>query len=158
MSGHDDIHFPKGAGWGAAALIGFILLATASVRLGWLPQVADPAVARAEADARPIAARDLHFRDRADGAVVVTDLAGAVVAVIDPISEQGFVRGLMRGLARERRLHEAPTTTPFRLQSWSNNSLTLTDLATGREIELGSFGPTNRAAFAVMLPPQATQA
>jgi putative photosynthetic complex assembly protein len=79
-------------------------------------------------------------------------MAGATVAVIRPDSEQGFVRGVMRGLARERRLKEASVETPFRLQLWSDNGLTLTDLATGRQIELGGFGGTNRAAFAVMLP------
>jgi putative photosynthetic complex assembly protein len=99
-----------------------------------------------------LAARDLRFLDRGDGAVVVTDLDGAEVATILPASEQGFVRGVLRGLARERRLKDVGPDAPFRLEQWSDNGLTLTDLGTGRQIELGAFGSTNRAAFAVMLP------
>jgi putative photosynthetic complex assembly protein len=133
-------------------LVVLAVAGTLAVRTGYLPEVANPQAMRSEAHVARLVQRDLIFSDRADGAVVVTDLSGATVGVIMPNSEQGFVRGLMRGLARERRLREAPKSAPFRLELWSDNGLTLTDLATGRQIELGSFGPTNRAAFAVMLP------
>jgi putative photosynthetic complex assembly protein len=156
MSGHHEMNFPKPALWGASGLVLLALLGTAAVRMGALPEVANPQAMRAEAQVAPIAQRDLRFADRKDGAVVVSDLAGATVATIYPDSEQGFVRGVMRGLARERRLKDASMQAPFRLQLWADNGLTLTDLATGRQIELGSFGPTNRAAFAVMLPPVGT--
>ncbi len=152
MSGHHhDMAFPKEAVWGAAGLVLIALLGTVAVRAGILPEVANPQAMRAEAHATVLKSRDLRFLD-VDGNVVVQDLSGATVAVIRPESEQGFVRGVMRGLARERRLKEAPVETPFRLQLWSDNGLTLTDLATGRQIELGGFGETNRQAFAVMLP------
>ncbi len=153
MSGHGEMQFPKGALWGAAAVIGFAFLATLAVRGGILPQVADPQAMRAEASIAPVAQRDLRFLDRADGAVVVETLEGVTVATVMPASEQGFVRGVMRGLARERRLKNVGMEAPFRLALWEDNGLTLTDLATGRQIELGAFGATNRAAFAVMLPP-----
>jgi len=151
MSGHHDMTFPRQALWGAAALVLLALAGSVAVRAGLLPEVANPQALRTQAQATVLQSRDLHFLD-VDGNVVVKDLSGATVAVIRPESEQGFVRGVMRGLARERRLRDAPTTTPFRLQLWSDNGLTLTDLATGRQIELGGFGDTNRAAFAVMLP------
>lgn len=152
MSGHHhDMAFPKEALWGAAGLVMLALAGTLAVRLGALPEVANPQTMRAEAHASVTRSRDLIFLD-VEGDVVVRDVGGATVAVIRPDSEQGFVRGVMRGLARERRLREAPMDTPFRLQLWSDNGLTLTDLATGRQIELGGFGPTNRQAFAVMLP------
>lgn len=154
MSGHGTVAFPRGALWGAAALIGFTLTVTVAVRAGILPQVANPPAMRAEASVTKLASRDLRFLDRADGAVVVTDLAGGSVATIMPASEQGFVRGVLRGLARERRLREVGPDAPFRLELWSDNGLTLTDLGTGRQIELGAFGPTNRAAFAAMLSPE----
>jgi putative photosynthetic complex assembly protein len=154
MSGHGEVAFPKGALWGAAALIGFTLSLAVAVRAGALPQVANPAALRAEASVTRVATRDLHFLDRADGAVVVTDLVGATVATIEPMAEQGFVRGVLRGLARERRLQQVGPGAPFRLEAWSDHGLTLTDLGTGRQIELGAFGPTNRAAFAMLLPPK----
>jgi putative photosynthetic complex assembly protein len=151
MSGHHEMAFPKEALWGAAGIVVLAFAGAVAVRTGALPEVANPQAMRAEIHATAVQSRDLMFAD-VDGNVVVTDLSGATVAVIRPDSEQGFVRGVMRGLARERRLKDAPVTTPFRLQLWSDNGLTLTDLATGRQIELGGFGPTNRQAFAVMLP------
>jgi putative photosynthetic complex assembly protein len=158
MSGHHEMSFPKEALWGASALVFIALAGTVAVRAGYLPEIANPQAMRAEANVTRLAQRDLMFADRGDGAVVVTEVSGAPVATIMPNSEQGFVRGLMRGLARERRLKEAPREAPFRLELWSDNGLTLTDLATGRQIELGSFGPTNRAAFAVMLPGKSSAA
>lgn len=152
MSGHAEMTMPKQALWAAAALVLFALGGAAAVQSGLLPRIANPETMRSDTKVTLLEQRDLIFLDRNDGAVEVQDLTGAVVAVVEPSSEQGFVRGVMRGLARERRLHEAPVTTPFRLEHWSDNGLTLTDLATGRQIELGSFGPTNRAAFATMLP------
>lgn len=152
MSGQMARPFPREALWAAAALVALAIGGAAAVRLGLLPQVADPEAMRAAAGVEPIVTRDLHFRDRADGAVVVVDTDGRTVAVVEPMSEQGFVRGVMRGLARERRLKGVTADRPFRLQLWADNGLTLTDLATGRQIELGSFGAANRAAFAVMLP------
>ena len=41
---------------------------------------------------------------------------------------------------------------PFTLTLWKNRTLSLEDKSTGRSIELGSFGPDNRAAFAALLP------
>jgi len=152
MSGHGEMPFPRAALWGAAGVIGFALIATVGVRIGVLPQVANPQAMRAEASIQPVSQLDLRFLDRADGAVVVQTLDGVTVATVLPASEQGFVRGVMRGLARERRLENVGVEAPFRLALWEDNGLTLTDLATGRQIELGAFGTTNRAAFAAMLP------
>jgi putative photosynthetic complex assembly protein len=152
MSGHADIAFPREALLGAGLVIAVSLAAAIGVRSGLVPPSANPAALRAEARVEPVLVRELRFDDRADGAVVVTDLAGAAVAVIPARSEQGFVRGVLRGLARERRMAGIGSDSPFRLTLWSDRGLTLTDLATGRAIELNAFGPTNRAAFAAMLP------
>ena len=151
MSGHHEMAFPRQVLWGAAGIVLLAFSGAVAVRLGVIPEVANPQAMRTQAQVTAVQSRDLMFTD-VDGNVVVTDLGGATVAVIRPESEQGFVRGVLCGLARERRLKDAPVTTPFRLQLWSDNGLTLTDLATGRQIELGGFGPTNRQAFAVMLP------
>ena len=98
--------------------------------------------------------RQLTFSDRADGAVVVRDVAtGETVRVlVDGVPGNGFVRGVMRGMARDRHIHGIGMAPPFTLTLWKNQSLSLEDKATGRSIELGSFGPDNRAAFAAMLP------
>jgi putative photosynthetic complex assembly protein len=101
---------------------------------------------------QPAVERQLRFADSADGHVLVTDaVSGRQIASIGR-EGSGFIRGVMRGLARERRQHKHGEAAPFRLSSWPDGALTLTDDTTGRVIELGSFGPTNRAAFAQFLP------
>lgn len=52
---------------------------------------------------------------------------------------------------RERTLKDAGRDSPVRITEWADGALTLTDLGTGRIIELGSFGPDNRRAFAAIL-------
>jgi hypothetical protein len=39
------------------------------------------------------------------------------------------------------------------ITQWADGALTLKDASTGRIVELGSFGHTNRAAFAQLLAP-----
>ena len=98
-----------------------------------------------------LASRDLLFADRADGGVTVTDARdGALVGILAP-GEDGFVRGAMRGLVRERRIGGLGAETPFRVTGWSDGRLTLEDLATGKRIELGAFGAENRVAFSQLL-------
>lgn len=96
-----------------------------------------------------IATRDLRFEDRPDGAVAIVDARnGAVVALLPP-GEGGFVRGALRGLARERRMHEAGgADVPFRVSVWEDGRLTLEDTATGRLVDLGAFGQTQVQTFA----------
>ena len=77
------------------------------------------------------------------------------VAVIAAGQKTGFVRGVMRGLARDRRARGIDNRPPFTLTLWRDGELSLTDTATGRTIELSAFGPTNRATFAALLPAQA---
>jgi putative photosynthetic complex assembly protein len=75
---------------------------------------------------------------------------GRVVDVLPP-GTNGFVRGVLRGLARERRRQEIGQQPPFRLTLWDDGRLSLEDETTGRRIELEAFGPTNLAAFARLL-------
>lgn len=141
---------PRGALWLVGGLVGFTLIAATAVRLGFAPVAASPSVERAAL--KPTASRDLSFVDRADGGLVITDLGtGRAVQTFQPGEPSGFIRGMMRGLARERRMNNVGPSAPFRLESWPNGQLSLTDRGTGRSIELSAFGGTNRAAFAVLL-------
>jgi putative photosynthetic complex assembly protein len=98
--------------------------------------------------------RDVRFIDRADGAVSVLDASNdAIILIIEP-GEGGFIRGVMRGRARERRLGEFGAEPPFRLAQHSDGRLTLEDTATKIKIVLNSFGPSNVEAFARLLPPK----
>lgn len=150
----DRAPFPRPLLWGAAGLVLFSLVLVGSVRLGLIVPVRASAEQYREARGiAPLHAIDLVFEDAGDGAVVVRAAAtGAMVHRIAPGAENGFVRGVMRGLARERRQKAVGAEVPFRVTLWDDNELTLTDLATGREIDLNAFGRSNREAFLVMLP------
>jgi putative photosynthetic complex assembly protein len=146
--------FPKSALYAAGALIAMSIVTVGSIRAGLLPQ---PETAPESRQRRQVAAavtRDFRFEDRADGALLVTDMAvDRLVFVFPPGSNTGFIRGVMRGLMRERRLHEVARSGPVTVTQWADGALTLEDQTTGRIIELGSFGQTNRAAFAQLLVP-----
>jgi putative photosynthetic complex assembly protein len=128
---------------GAVAVIGGTLLLAS---LGHEAPV-DPG----QEGSRPVAMRELHFADRVDGAVVVRDArSGAEVLVVQP-GQEGFVRGAMRGLARERKREAIGAAAPFRLSAWPNGRVTLEDTATGHIIELQAFGRTNAESFVRLL-------
>ncbi|WP_421854990.1 photosynthetic complex assembly protein PuhC [Novosphingobium sp.] len=145
---------PKGALTAALMLVVTALALTALVKVGVLSREAVPAIARSEAHVAPALVRQLSFTDRGDGAVVVRDVnTGETVRIlVDGVPGNGFVRGVMRGMARERHIRGVGMAPPFTLTLWKNGTLSLEDKATGRNIELGSFGPDNRAAFAALLP------
>ncbi|MEQ7874391.1 photosynthetic complex assembly protein PuhC [Sphingomonas sp. ASV193] len=138
----------------AFALVLTSLAIAATTSFGLAPHEAVPSVERARADVAPAEVRQLRFEDRADGAVVVSDAAlGAPIATLVGEGDGGgFVRGVLRGLARDRHMRGIGAAPPFALTRWSDGELTLRDTATGRTIELGSFGADNRAAFARFLP------
>ena len=92
----------------------------------------------------------LHFADRSDGAVTIHTARDEQLVMVLPPGTNGFVRGVMRGLARDRRMRGIDAAPPFMLTRWSDGRLTLRDSATGRQIDLGAFGSTNTAAFAAI--------
>lgn len=90
--------------------------------------------------------RSLRFEDRPDGGIAVLD-AVSQQEVARFQGEQGFLRGSLRALARERKLSGLGPEAPFRLLGHVDGRLTLLDAATGHRISLESFGPTNSAVF-----------
>ena len=98
-----------------------------------------------------VAARDLRFEDRADGAVLIYDAAATTPFEVVQ-GEAGFLRGTLRGLARTRHSEGLNDATPFHLAAWPAGRLTLEDPATGRRLDLEAFGATNEAVFARLLP------
>jgi len=138
-----DTTLPRGALLGAAALIGLSLIGATISRLYGVSATPAPPAAVVEM-------RELRFDDRADGAVVVTDARSGAVQIVAP-GTNGFLRGVVRGLAQERKRQNEGGETPFRLTRWSDGRLSLTDPLTHRNVYLEAFGPTNAAAFAVLL-------
>jgi putative photosynthetic complex assembly protein len=128
---------------GAALLIAFTLIMAAVGRLTgpWQPPASEP-----------VATRQLAFIDRPDGSVLVQDVAaGTPVEVFAP-GTNNFARGILRALARQRQLRGLGPEQPFVLSRLADGRVTLADPATGESIDLGSFGPTNAADFARLLP------
>jgi putative photosynthetic complex assembly protein len=106
-----------------------------------------------EADAQAVITKQLRFEDRSDGSIAVISASdGQVVKVIE--GEAGFVRGILRAMARERRIKEVNQAIPFDLIARADGRLTLLDPATGNRIDLESFGKDNVIEFAVLLKPQ----
>ena len=137
--------FPRWVLLCAGGILAFSLIAVGLVRItGNGPDQLAAAV---------VTERFLRFDDAADGAVVVTDGGtGQTVAVLR--GEQGFLRGALRALTRERHSRGIGAQPPFQLIARTDNRLTLFDPATGQRIDLESFGPTNAGAFARLLDPQ----
>jgi putative photosynthetic complex assembly protein len=148
MSALDHEPFPRGALIAAFALVGFSLAATAAVRLVRISAPPAPIVASLPA---PALTADLRFSDEADGSIRVQNArTDQIVATIQP-GVGGFVRGVMRGLARDRISRHIGEAPPFRLSQARDGRMTLEDTATGRLIDLESFGAGNRDSFVQLL-------
>ncbi len=159
MSDFTTERFPKSALYAAGALISVSILTVGSIRVGILPSNETAPQSRERRQVAVVTARAFRFEDRPDGALHAFDAkTNRLAFIFAPGSNTGFIRGVMRGLMRERRLHEVARTGPVMVTQWADGALTLEDKSTGRILELGSFGSTNRAAFAQLLVPQPADA
>jgi putative photosynthetic complex assembly protein len=140
----DNKPFPRAPLIGAACLLGGILIATFLVTLTGIGRSHRP-------DAPIVAQIALQFTDQSDGSIRVVDANDH--QLIDTVAPgtNGFLRGTLRGLARERKRESAGAIEPFILASHSDGRLTLYDPATQRRVDLESFGPTNEEVFAHLL-------
>lgn len=141
---HHRHEVPKVPLYAAGALILMTLLLVAFVRLTGIGELRTP-------KAPVLIERLLTFADQTDGGIAVFDAVGGhSVARIEP-GHEGFLRGSLRGLARERKRERIGPEVPFRLSSRADGRLLLEDPATGRVVDLGAFGAQNVAVFARML-------
>lgn len=98
-----------------------------------------------------VLSRDLRFLDGPNGGIVVKDAATEQTVTVLPSGTNGFVRVVMRGLARHRKVEGLGPNHPFRLTQWSSGHLSIEDRQTGHSVQLGAFGRPNRDAFARLL-------
>lgn len=127
---------------GIGGLLVAAILGVAGVRLSGM-SIHEP-------DAPVLMERSLLFADRPDGGIDVVD-ARSHQRIETVVGEAGFVRGTLRGLARERRRAGIGSTVPFELVAHTDGRLTLVDPATLRHVDLESFGPTNMGDFLRLL-------
>jgi len=98
----------------------------------------------------PSVVKVLKFEDLQDGGVAVIDTSlNQVIHVVT--GEAGFVRGILRTIARERRIRGIGKDEPVRLMSFKDGRLVLHDPLTNTQIELESFGSMNVESFRVFL-------
>lgn len=153
MSSHVDPRIPKPVMWAIGAVVGVTFLLTGSVAVGLMDRPKPASAVRAEQGVARVAERTLVFADREDGALVIAEPGRTdAVEVLEPGSNEGFIRGVMRSMSRERRMRGVGPEEPYRLILWADGRLSLLDEATGRTVELDSFGADNRAAFRALLP------
>jgi putative photosynthetic complex assembly protein len=132
---------------GKGPLLAGALLIAGTLALTTMPPIGGGVQYQGQVSAQ----RDLRFADRTDGGVTVTDArTGQAIGELAP-GEDGFIRGALRGLVRERRIGGLGPDTPFRLTGWSDGRVTLEDPATGTRLDLAAYGTTNAEAFARFL-------
>ena len=136
--------FPRKVLIAAATLIVLTITLAASARWsGW--------GSSREPEAAANQSRELRFEDLADGSIAVYQAKdGRLVDTLAP-GTNGFVRIVMRSLARERRINALGPQIPFRLVRWEDGRLSVDDPATGRHIDLGAFGAANTQSFARLM-------
>lgn len=137
--------FPRWVLWATAGLLAFTLGGVALVRItGNGPD---------QLIAATLSERLLRFEDRPNGSVAVIDgVTGQLLTTMT--GEQGFLRGAIRALARDRNARKIGPEQPFKLISREGGRLTLFDPVSGQRVDLESFGPTNAAVFAPFLTMQ----
>lgn len=133
-------------------LVGMALLVVATIAIAGLARQTGIG-ATGIPDSPTVARADLRFEDREDGSVIVRDGSGRVLETI-AVGADGFIRGTMRSLARQRKQAGLPRDLPFLLERRENGRLSLSDPATGGRIELYAFGTGNAATFARFLTPR----
>jgi len=137
--------FPRWVLWSVACLLVFTLGAVALVRItGNGPD---------QLAAATISERLLRFEDRPGGDVAVID--GETGKLLTTMTgEQGFLRGAIRALARDRNARKIGAEQAFKLISRTDGRLTLFDPVSGQRVDLESFGPSNAGVFAPFLTMQ----
>jgi putative photosynthetic complex assembly protein len=137
--------FPRWVLWAVAFLLSFTLGGVALVRItGNGPD---------QLAAATVSERSLRFEDRAGGGVAVID--GETGKLLTTMTgEQGFLRGAIRALARDRVSRKVGPEQPFKLISRTDGRLTLYDPVSGQRVDLESFGPSNAGVFAPFLTMQ----
>ena len=128
---------------GLLAVGGLVMFALVAVTTSRLTGVGDTRMTLPAA----VESRDLQFADGQGGTVLVYDAKDR--QLIDTIAPgtNGFVRVVLRGLARERKLGDIGQEPPFRLTRHANGQMMLTDTSSNKQVDLAAFGAANAQSF-----------
>lgn len=136
--------FPRGPLYAIGAILALTVIAVSVVRVG---ELGSSFVSTAPSHDELA----LRFEDRTDGSIAIIDARKSETIENIAPGTNGFLRGALRGLARERKRMGTGAETPFMLTARSDGRLTLDDPVTKRQIDLKSFGPTNANVFEQLL-------
>jgi putative photosynthetic complex assembly protein len=147
VSAIDKEKFPNAALFAAGAIIVVTIASVAWARFT-ISQAPQASVEMSE----PISGYvDLVFADAEDGSVTISDASTSkLIETIAP-GEDAFIRAVIRGYGRDRRVRNIAPTAPYRLYQLVDTRLVFEDTSTKRRINLRAFGATQQAAFARLL-------
>lgn len=147
---HDhDIKIPLGVLIGFGLLLAGVVAAVAFFRFSGMEpyaQVPEPE--------HVIDQRQFRFVDGEGGTVEVLEVregaTDTLVSVIGP-GEGGFIRGVLRSMARARRASGISDEHPFVVIHLANGTVLLKDPMTEQRIDLQAFGQASIEAFKALL-------
>lgn len=141
---HDDIQIPRVLRWGAA---GLVMFSFAAVMIG---QATDRGLSLTP-PAEAAETRTLMFAGQPGGEIEVVDaVSGQMVALLSA-DQDGFIRGVLRGLTRGRAVTRTAGADVYVLTRWDDGRLSISDPVSGERFDLNSFGSDNLQAFARLL-------
>ncbi|KAA5603066.1 photosynthetic complex assembly protein PuhC [Blastochloris sulfoviridis] len=141
--------------WLALVVLGGIVLVFGPHFGGIRDTLTGKDAATSSAQATLVESRDLRFVSSREGNISIFDAQSGEQIVRLEGNSDGFIRGMVRALSHDRRMNADETSgAPYRLSLYANGRLTLTDQATGRELVINAFGPTNIAAMGRLLKSQ----
>ncbi len=132
--------------WLRITMVGMLVL---SVAAAW--NFRGSVNSQADDQGEIVASRTLFFTDLAVGGIRIDDGATGEPITTLRKGEDGFMRSVMRGMARGRKAEGLGREQPFELIVWESGLLSLRDPATGRRVELSAFGRDNVRAFSRLL-------
>jgi putative photosynthetic complex assembly protein len=91
--------------------------------------------------------RVIVFVDGDKNALLVKDASSGETIYTTTTGTDGFLRGTLRALGRNRKREGGSRAEPFTVSRWANGHITLTDSVTGAKIDLAAFGATNVAVY-----------
>lgn len=140
--------FPR---WPLFGMIGMVLCAILFAGAARYTEFGATRLASRLASTDILASVDLWFDAQADGTALVRNAADNTILEKLPADGSGFIRGVMRALLRERKIHAKPADAPFRLVQQADLNIIILDPATGTRMGLNGFGPTNVQAFGQLI-------
>lgn len=131
----------------AAAFAGIALIAVTFVGVG-LVKIGEVSPVGPDRSTPPQVLREVVFIDLRDDWVALNDAAtGETITRLRPNSD-GVLRNARRAFAYARR--GKPSDAPFQVALWSDDRLTLSDMATDTHVPLDAYGPTSTGPLAVL--------